>query len=122
MKQQTLAMEADQGAGFETPPSANARRDAFLDTMNATMPWAQLCAMIEPHYPKRGNRRPSTGLKRTIGFTSYLRSRAGRHDAAHVPAPAEDSQTGRAIVCRGRPGASGQRREAHERHHRGRHN
>ena len=24
-------------------PPANARRDAFLDTMNATMPWAQLC-------------------------------------------------------------------------------
>ncbi|MBC8753008.1 IS5/IS1182 family transposase, partial [Paraburkholderia sp. WC7.3b] len=33
MKQQTLAMAADQGAGFETHRKRT-RRDEFLDTMN----------------------------------------------------------------------------------------
>jgi hypothetical protein len=54
MKQQTLAMAADQGAGFETHRKRT-RRDEFLGTMNMIMPWAELCALIEPHYPKRGN-------------------------------------------------------------------
>ncbi|MGF6971400.1 IS5 family transposase [Paraburkholderia sp. WC7.3g] len=65
MKQQTLAMAADQGAGFETRRKRT-RRDEFLDTMNAIVPWAQLCAVIEPHYPKRGNGRPPIGLERML--------------------------------------------------------
>lgn len=65
MKQQTLAMAADQGAGFETHRKRT-RRDEFLDTMNAIVPWAQLCAVIEPHYPKRGNGRPPIGLERML--------------------------------------------------------
>lgn len=51
MKQQTLAMAADQGAGFETKRKRT-RRDEFLDTMNQIVPWAALCAVVEPHYPK----------------------------------------------------------------------
>ena len=65
MKQQTLAMAADQGAGFETHRKRT-RRDEFLDTMNTIMPWAELCAVIEPHYPKRGNGRPPIGLERML--------------------------------------------------------
>ncbi|RKT20468.1 IS4 family transposase [Paraburkholderia sp. RAU2J] len=65
MKQQTLAMAADQSAGFETHRKRT-RRDEFLDTMNAIVPWAQLCAVIEPHYPKRGNGRPPIGLERML--------------------------------------------------------
>ncbi|MGF6508355.1 hypothetical protein OKW35_003108 [Paraburkholderia sp. MM5477-R1] len=65
MKQQTLAMAADQGAGFETHRKRT-RRDEFLDTMNAIVPWPQLCAVIEPHYPKRGNGRPPIGLERML--------------------------------------------------------
>jgi IS5 family transposase len=65
MKQQTLAMAADQGAGFETYRKRT-RRDEFLDTMNALVPWAELCAVIEPHYPKRGNGRPPIGLERML--------------------------------------------------------
>ncbi|MEX3606572.1 MAG: transposase, partial [Burkholderia sp.] len=42
------------------------RRDEFLDTMEWIMPWAALCALIEPYYPKRGNRRPSIGLERML--------------------------------------------------------
>ncbi|MGF6509418.1 hypothetical protein OKW26_005245 [Paraburkholderia sp. 32] len=64
MKQQTLAMAADQGAGFETHRKRT--RDEFLDTMNAIVPWPQLCAVIEPHYPKRGNGRPPIGLERML--------------------------------------------------------
>jgi IS5 family transposase len=48
MKQQTLAMAADQRAGFETHRKRT-RRDEFLDTMNTIMPWAELCAVVEPH-------------------------------------------------------------------------
>ncbi|MFL9966434.1 IS5 family transposase [Paraburkholderia sediminicola] len=65
MKQQTLAMAADQGAGFETHRKRT-RRDEFLDTMNAITPWAELCAVGEPHYPKRGNGRPPIGLERML--------------------------------------------------------
>ncbi|ADG20834.1 IS5 family transposase [Paraburkholderia atlantica] len=65
MKQQTLAMAADQGAGFETHRKRT-QRDEFLDTMNAIVPWTQLCAVIEPHYPKRGNGRPPIGLERML--------------------------------------------------------
>jgi transposase, IS5 family len=34
--------------------------------MNTLMPWAELCAVIEPHYPKRGNGRPPIGLERML--------------------------------------------------------
>ncbi|CAH2921076.1 MAG: Mobile element protein, partial [uncultured Paraburkholderia sp.] len=37
---------------------------SVLDTMNAIVPWGELCAVIEPHYPKRGNGRPPIGLER----------------------------------------------------------
>ena len=30
------------------------------------MPWAQLCRLIEPHYPKAGNGRPPVGLERML--------------------------------------------------------
>ena len=55
-EQQTLAMAADQGAGFETRRKRR-RRDEFPDTMNTIVPWAELWAVIEPYYPKRGNGR-----------------------------------------------------------------
>ena len=62
MKQQTLAMAADQGAGYEHYRKPT-RRDEFLKTMNAIVPWAALCEVIEPHYPKAGNGRPPIGLE-----------------------------------------------------------
>jgi IS5 family transposase len=30
------------------------------------VPWAQFCALIEPHYPKAGNGRPPVGLERML--------------------------------------------------------
>ena len=53
MKQQTLAMAADQGSGFEHYRKPT-RRDEFVKTMQAIVPWAALCEVIEPHYPKAG--------------------------------------------------------------------
>ncbi|MDP1976195.1 MAG: IS5/IS1182 family transposase, partial [Undibacterium sp.] len=52
MKQQTLAMAEDQNASFEQHRKPT-RRDVFLDTMHKIVPWKELCAIIEPHYPKR---------------------------------------------------------------------
>jgi IS5 family transposase len=43
-----------------------ARRDEFLATMDSIVPWAELCAVIEPHYPKAGNGRPPVGLERML--------------------------------------------------------
>jgi len=34
--------------------------------MNEIVPWADLCAVIEPYYPKKGNGRPPIGLERML--------------------------------------------------------
>lgn len=65
MKQQTLAMAADQNAEFERYRKPT-RRDQFLATMEKVVPWEQLCEVIEPHYPKPGNGRPPVGLQRML--------------------------------------------------------
>jgi IS5 family transposase len=65
MKQRTLAMAEDQNASFEQHRKPT-RRDVFLDTMHKIIPWPALCAIIEPHYPKRGNGRPPIGLERML--------------------------------------------------------
>ena len=38
------------------------RREQFLSTMEAVVPWAELEALIEPHYPKAGKGRQPLGL------------------------------------------------------------
>jgi hypothetical protein len=55
MKQQTLAVAADQNVQYEQYRRPT-KRDTFLATMEKIVPWAELCAVIEPHYPKAGNR------------------------------------------------------------------
>jgi transposase, IS5 family len=30
------------------------------------VPWRELCALIEPHYPKAGNGRPPVGVERML--------------------------------------------------------
>src|SRR5271167_1186070 len=61
MKQQTLAM----ANGFEQY-AKKTRRAVFLEEMEQVVPWAQLCRLIEPHYPKVGNGRPPVGLERML--------------------------------------------------------
>jgi len=65
MKQQTLAMAADQDSGLEQPRKPT-RREEFLQAMDAIVPWAALCQVIKPHYPKASNGRPPIGLERML--------------------------------------------------------
>ena len=61
MKQQTLAM----ANGFERY-AKKTRRAEFLEEMEQVVPWAELVALIEPHYPKAGNGRPPVGVERML--------------------------------------------------------
>ena len=65
MKQQTFAIAADQSESFKGYRRPT-RRDEFLATMGRIVPWAELCEVIEPHYPKAGNGRPPIGLERML--------------------------------------------------------
>ena len=38
------------------------RREQFLNTMETIVPWSELEALIEPHYPKAGKGRQPVGL------------------------------------------------------------
>ena len=61
MKQRTFAT----AKGFEVHGRAT-RKAEFLARMEMLVPWAQFCALIEPHYPKAGNGRPPVGLERML--------------------------------------------------------
>ncbi len=43
--------------GFERY-TKKTRRAAFLEEMNQVVPWRELGALLEPHYPKPGAGRP----------------------------------------------------------------
>ena len=59
--QQTLAEE-----GFERYRKPT-RREQFLDEMDRIIPWADLCGVIEPFYPKgKGAGRPPIGVERML--------------------------------------------------------
>lgn len=60
MRQTTLAM-----AGFERY-SKPTRRAAFLAEMDRVVPWQDLCALIEPVYPKPGKGRAPVGVERML--------------------------------------------------------
>ena len=62
MRQMTFAAV---GAGFERYAKTT-RRAAFLAEMDKIVPWAELCASIEPYYPKAGNGRPPIPLERML--------------------------------------------------------
>jgi len=51
--------------GFERY-SKKTRRAQFLEEMEQVVPWAKLCALLEPHYPKPGNGRPPVGVERML--------------------------------------------------------
>jgi len=51
--------------GFERY-SKKTRRELFLEEMEQVVPWKDLCALIEPHYPKAGNGRPPVGVQRML--------------------------------------------------------
>src|SRR5260370_6987441 len=57
MRQRTLASQV----GFEKY-GRKSRRELFLDEMEQVVPWSELQALVEPHYPKAGNGRRPVGL------------------------------------------------------------
>ena len=59
-KQMTLG-----GSGFEKYAKTT-RRAQFLAEMERVVPWGELCALVEPVYPKPGNGRPPIGLERML--------------------------------------------------------
>jgi transposase, IS5 family len=61
MKQRTLAM----ATGFERF-GKKTKRALFLEEMEQVVPWAKLCGLIEPHYPKGSNGRPPVGVERML--------------------------------------------------------
>jgi hypothetical protein len=63
MKQRTLAMMT----GFERHMKKT-RREQFLEEMEEVVPWRELCALVEPHYPKAGNCLQSTIDGRTYDY------------------------------------------------------
>ena len=60
MKQLTFS-----ATGFERYGKTT-RRAAFLSEMERVVPWADMCGLIEPFYPKPGNGRPPYGLERML--------------------------------------------------------
>jgi IS5 family transposase len=60
MKQMTLRPTSFEKHGRPT------RKAEFLAEMGRLMPWAAICVLIEPHYPKAGNGRPPIGLERML--------------------------------------------------------
>ena len=50
------------GTGFEKY-SKTTRREQFLTDMERIVPWAELCARIEPYYPKAGDGRQPKELE-----------------------------------------------------------
>ncbi len=67
-KQMSLSMQHD--AGFERHRKPT-RRDVFLAEMDQVVPWAELCAVIAPYYPKDPG--PGAGGRRAIGLERMLR-------------------------------------------------
>jgi IS5 family transposase len=60
-QQETLAM----ATGFERY-AKKTRRAEFLEEMELVVPWAELVALVEPHYPKVGNGRRPVGVERML--------------------------------------------------------
>ncbi len=64
------------------------RRERFLAQIEAATPWAQLVAVIEPHYPKGSRGRPPIGLERMlrmyIAQKGFGLSDEGVEDALYV--------------------------------------
>ena len=53
-------------SGFERYRKVT-RREQFLGEMEQVVPWAELCAVIEPYYPKaKGAGRPTVGLEKML--------------------------------------------------------
>ena len=73
MRQQTFAE-----AGFEKHRKLT-RREQFLDDMERVVPWEELCALIDPFYPK-----PPGAGRRPVGLDRMLRIHFLQHGVQSV--------------------------------------
>jgi hypothetical protein len=94
MQQMTLASQTS----FEKY-ARKSRRKESLDVMTAVIPWRELDALIEPHYPKAGNGR------HPVGFPCCPRirhdqqfDRLGKDLRSHLLPPSQDAVDGK--LCR----------------------
>lgn len=79
-KQMTLAT-----ATFPSYRKAT-RREAFLSKMDWLVPWATLCALMKPVYPKAGNCRPPIGVdSRTKLIQSVVATAANVAECSILP-------------------------------------
>jgi len=83
------------GAGFEKYTKVT-RRAQFLAEMDRVVPWRELCARIEPVYPKPGNGRLPVGVERMLRMY-FLQHWFNLSDPA-VEEALYDSPTMRAFV------------------------
>jgi hypothetical protein len=83
------------GTGFEKY-TKRTRRAQFLAEMERVVPWRELCARIEPVYPKAGNGRPPVGVERMLRMY-FLQHWFNLSDPA-VEEALYDSPTMRAFV------------------------
>ena len=83
------------GTGFEKYTKMT-RRAQFLAEMDRVVPWRELCARIEPVYPKPGNGRPPIGVERMLRMY-FLQHWFNLSDPA-VEEALYDSPTMRAFV------------------------
>src|SRR2546422_11644637 len=51
--------------GFERY-TKKTRREIFLEEMERVVPWRELCALVEPHYPQPGKGRRPVGVERML--------------------------------------------------------
>lgn len=58
MRQMSLAQQVE----FQRF-AKKSRREKFLETMDAVMPWAELLSLVEPHYPRGEKGRKPVGLE-----------------------------------------------------------
>ena len=70
------------GTGFEKY-SKTTRREKFLIEMDRIVPWAELCTVIAPKYPKAGDGRPPKDLEMMLRI--YLYSSGSNRPAAAQP-------------------------------------
>jgi len=73
MNHQTSFTHAEFAAKKKTT-----RREKFLARMEEVIPWKQLLAVIEPHYPKGQRGRPPVGLERMLPSISSSSGMAWR--------------------------------------------
>ena len=72
------------------------KREVFLAEMEKIMPWAELLAVVEPHYPKGKRGRPPIGLERMLRV--YFVQQWNNLSAEGVEDAITDSQALRAFV------------------------